>query len=89
MIEAQVCAILTDMLREILNDPGLELQADRLESDLAKFDSGNKVMLILAIEERFAIRLRSREIDALRTFGDWVTLVHMHVARATGGRQRD
>ena len=87
MTEAQVRTALTDMLREILNDPGLELPADRRESDIAKFDSGNKVMLILAIEERFAIRLRSREIDALRTFGDWVTLVHSHSAGAGGGQQ--
>lgn len=86
MTEADVRAVLTELFRSALNNPGLELPTDRLESDIPGFDSGNKVMVILAIEERFAIRLRSREIDALRRFGDWVTLVHSHSAAADRGR---
>jgi acyl carrier protein len=33
------------------------------------------VYLILAVEDRFEIRMRGREIDALRCVGDWVRLI--------------
>jgi acyl carrier protein len=33
------------------------------------------VLLVLAVEERFEIRMRSREIDALRCVGDWAKLI--------------
>lgn len=83
MTEAEVQAALTELFRDTLRAPGLELRAEQGEFDIPGFDSGIKVMLILAVEERFAIRLRSREIDALRRFGDWVALVHRHSIAAS------
>jgi acyl carrier protein len=80
--EADIRAVLTELLRELLEKPQLEPQPDDLEYELPGFDSGRKVLLVLAIEERFGIRLRSREIDALQRFGDWVTLVHKHSSAA-------
>lgn len=84
MTEAEIQATLTDLFRETLDAPDLELQPEQGEFDIPGFDSGIKVMLILAIEERFAIRLRNREIEALRRFGDWVALVHRHTGAAGG-----
>ena len=46
------------------------------------FDSGKKILLILAVEERFGIYTQSEEIDALRRIGDWVALVLRHSADA-------
>ena len=43
--------------------------------DIPSWDSAKMVMLILAVEERFDLRFRSREIDALRRIGDWVRLI--------------
>lgn len=76
--EAEIRTVLTDLFRETLGNPHLELKPNSLESDIAGFDSGKKVLMILAVEERFALRLRSREIDALRRFDDWVALIHRH-----------
>jgi acyl carrier protein len=73
--EADIRTVLTELFRESLDNPRLELKPDDLEHDIPGLDSGKKVQLILAVEERFGIRLRSREIDALRRYGDWVTLV--------------
>ena len=84
MTAADIRAELTALFRTILDDPGLELRADDREGDIAGFDSGKKVLLLLAVEERFDVRLRSREIDALRTVGDWVALVHRHCAAKAG-----
>lgn len=73
-------ALLTALLREVLDDPSVDPQADDTEESIPGFDSGTKIMLILTIEERFAIRLRSREVDGLRRFGDWVDLLHRRLA---------
>lgn len=86
MTEADIRAALAELFREELGSPRLELRPDDAEQDLPGFDSGKKVLLILATEERFGIRLRSREVDALRRFGDWVTLVHRHVALAPAAK---
>ncbi len=82
MTEADTRAVLVELFRKELGDPRLEPQPDDLEYNIPGFDSGKKVLLILAVEERFAIRLRSREIDALRRFDDWVTLIHRHRSAA-------
>ena len=84
MTAAQIQAALTALFREVLENPGLDLRPDDREGDVPGFDSGKKVLLILAAEERFGIRLRSREIDALRSIGDWIDLVHRHSAARTG-----
>jgi acyl carrier protein len=76
--EADTRAVLTELLRSVLGNPRLQPQPDDPEDDIPGFDSGKKVLLILAVEERFTIRLRSREIDALRRFDHWVTLIDRH-----------
>jgi acyl-CoA synthetase (AMP-forming)/AMP-acid ligase II/acyl carrier protein len=86
MTELDIRGGLAQLFREELGNPRLELRSDDAEQDLPGFDSGKKVLLILATEERFGIRLRSREIDALRRFGDWVNLVSRHLALTPGGR---
>jgi acyl carrier protein len=73
-------ALLTALLRELLDNPSLEPQADDTEENIPGFDSGAKILLILTVEERFDIRLRSREVDGLRRFGDWVDLLHRRLA---------
>lgn len=79
MTGGDVRAVLVELFREQLGDARLELRPDDAEQDLPGFDSGKKVLLILATEERFGIRLRSREVDSLKRFGDWVALVHRHL----------
>lgn len=72
---AAILAILTDLFRDILDDPLIALSPADRESDIPGFDSAKKVHLVLAVEERFGIRLRSREIDALRSVADWTRII--------------
>lgn len=85
MTKADIQDVLGELFRRELGSPHLELRFDAAEQDLPGFDSGKKVLLILATEERFGIRLRSREVDGLRRFGDWVNLVSRHLALTPGG----
>lgn len=82
MTEAETRVLLTALLREALDDPSVNPRMEDSEGDIPGFDSGHRVMSIIAVEERFAIRLRSRKVDALRRFGDWVPLIRRHRAAA-------
>jgi acyl carrier protein len=76
-------AVLTQLFRQVLDNPALEPRPEDSEADIPGLDSGRKIMLILAVEERFGLRLRSREVDALRRFGDWVNLIDRRRADAS------
>ncbi len=79
MTQAEIHILLRDLLREVLDDASVDPHPDDLEFDIPGFDSGSKIQLILAVEERLGVRLRSREVDGLRRFGDWLNLLHHHV----------
>jgi len=80
--EREVIAVLVELFREILGDPAIDLRPEDKESDIPGFDSGKKVLLILAVEERFGIYTQSEEVDGLCRVGDWVALVLRHSTTA-------
>ena len=43
--------------------------------DVEGWDSAKMVTIILAVEDEFSIRMRSRDVDALRSVGDFVALI--------------
>jgi acyl carrier protein len=75
MTEADIYAALTEIFHDCFDDKAIVLGATTSARDIAGWDSAKMVYLILAVEERFAIRMRSREIDALRCVGDWARLI--------------
>ncbi len=75
MTEAEAYAALTGIFRECFSNEALVLKGTTSARDIAGWDSAKMVYLILSVEDRFAIRMRSREIDALRCVGDWVRLI--------------
>lgn len=73
-------AELADIFRDCLDAPALALRPDTRLRDIAHFDSAKMVMLVLAVEGRFGVRLNSREIDGLQRFGDWLKVLRAHGA---------
>jgi acyl carrier protein len=82
MTESEITAALTGLFRELLDNPELELKPADQDRDIAGFDSAKKVHLVLAVEERFAIRLHSRKIDMLRSVADWIKVIQAHCTGA-------
>ncbi|MGH6670809.1 MAG: acyl carrier protein [Xanthobacteraceae bacterium] len=78
MTELEISDALTGLFREILDDHRLALKPTDLDRDIPGFDSAKKVHLVLAVEERFSIRLHSREIDMLRSVADWTNIILIH-----------
>jgi acyl carrier protein len=75
MTASDILSDLTAIFRDCFDDETIVLLPSTSARDIPGWDSAKMVLLILAVEERFEIRMRSREIDALRCVGDWVKLI--------------
>jgi acyl carrier protein len=75
---------LTQIFRETFDDDALILTPATTARDIRGWDSAKMVMLILAVEERFDVRLHSREIDSLRNIQNWIDVIETARLRQTG-----
>lgn len=71
---------LTAILREVLDDPELELTAETSAADIPGWDSMAHIALVVEVECRFGIRFQAAEIEALRQIGDLVALIETKCA---------
>lgn len=81
MTGIDLLAALTDIVRTCAGDPSIVLTPKTSLRDIKDWDSAKTAALVLAIEDRFAIKLRSRGIDGLRDVGDWLRILR---ARGVG-----
>ena len=76
MTEEQIFAGLTEIFHEAFGDETIVLHNDTTATDVPGWDSIKMVAIILAVEAHFSVRLRAREIDQLKSVGDFVRLIH-------------
>ena len=75
MDTVEIKSALTELFRDIFDNDDLELTDDMTAADVPGWDSMKMVMIVIAVEKRFGIRTRSREVDQLRCIGDFITLI--------------
>jgi len=66
---------LTEILREIFNQPHLQYQPGLTAADVEEWDSLSHVDLIVAVETEFAIKLTTGEVRGLKNIGDFVRVI--------------
>ncbi len=66
---------LTGIFREVFDDETLVLQPQLTASDIKAWDSIKQVEILIAVQERFGLRLSSREIDELACVGDLAEVI--------------
>ena len=71
---------LTAIFREIFEEPTLVLTAETTEADIAGWDSFSNTSLIAAIEQKFGIRFRTAELQALQSVGNFVEIIRAKLA---------
>ena len=69
-------ARLMEVFRTVFADDELVVTPATTAADVEGWDSLKMVVLLLAIEKTFVVRLRSREVDRLACVGDFVELLH-------------
>ncbi len=75
MIDERILAGLTEIFREIFLRDDLTLRLDLTAADVEGWDSFKHIEIIMAVEERFSIKMSTRELDNLRSVGDLLTLI--------------
>ncbi len=70
-----VLAEVTAILRDVLDDPGIELTPDTVAADVPGWDSMAHIALVVEAECRFGIIFQAAEIEALHHVGDLLRLI--------------
>jgi len=75
MSEAEIYTFLRQVFAEVFNRDDIVVHPALTAGDLAGWDSFRQVEIYLALEERFNIRIRTREMQDVANVGDLVALV--------------
>lgn len=66
---------LQEICREVFENPSLTLSPETTAEDVPNWDSFNHLNIVVAAEQRFGVRFRTSEVEALHNVGDFVNLV--------------
>jgi acyl carrier protein len=83
MDETQIMAQLTEILRDVLEEPDLAVVAQTSATSVPAWDSMKHILILMAVQDRFGIRLSTREIDQLRNVGDLAAVIAHHSSKRT------
>ena len=81
MTETEIYAALTDIFHDVFMRDDLILSAALTARDVAGWDSFKQIEIVMATEERFAIKFHTRELDRLHNVGDLVAVVATKLAK--------
>ncbi len=65
----------TEVFHEVFADDTLKLTPQMNSANIAGWDSIKMVTIIISVEQKFGIKMRSIEVDQLRSVGDLFSLV--------------
>ncbi|MDR3537992.1 MAG: acyl carrier protein [Acetobacteraceae bacterium] len=77
---ADIVRRLTTVFQDVFEDPGIELHDTMTAADLDDWDSLQHIVLVLAVERAFAVKLNPAEVGKLENVGKMVDLL---LAKAT------
>ncbi len=76
MIEqAKIYEGLTEIFNDVFMKDDMKLTPELSAKDVAGWDSFKQIEIMVSIEERFNIKLNTREIDALKNVGDLADII--------------
>ncbi len=75
MTKEEIMMALTDIFRDVFDDPSLTLTRETTADDVEAWDSYNHINLVVATEMRFGIKFQTAEIEALKNVGGFVDLI--------------
>jgi acyl carrier protein len=75
MSEAQIYAELGEIFSDVFLTDDIELRPELSAKDVPGWDSFKQIDIILAVEEKYRIKLNTRELDSLQNVGDLVRVI--------------
>ena len=70
---------LQQIIRDTFEDPTIEVRRETTAADVPGWDSVAHVQLVIAVEERFGIRLTTGEAAGLANVGELTDYVERHL----------
>ena len=80
MNQSQIYQGLTQIFHDVFMRGDITLRPELTAKDIPDWDSFKQIEIVMATEERFGIKLSTREIDGLKNVGDLAGVI----ARRTG-----
>ncbi len=75
MTEAEIYQQLTEIFRDVFGREDMELTPELSAKDVAGWDSFKQIEIMIAVEERYGVKFRTRELESLQNVGDLVRAV--------------
>jgi acyl carrier protein len=75
MQTAEIYAKLTELFREIFSDDSIILRPETTAKDIEGWDSFNHLSIIVAVETRFNVKMKTSELDKLANVGKLVSAI--------------
>jgi acyl carrier protein len=73
--QARILEEVTTLLRDIFAQEDLVVTPATAAADFPGWDSIKQIEITIAAEEKYGIRLKAREVDAMRSVGDLISLI--------------
>jgi acyl carrier protein len=75
MTETAILARLTGILRDVLEDPDVELGMQTTRPEVPRWDSFAYITFIVGVETEFGIRFPLADVESFQTVGDIVNAI--------------
>ena len=75
MQTAEIYDKLNDLFRELFSDDSINLKPETTANDIEGWDSFNHLSVIVAVETRFGVKMKTSEIEKLANVGALVSAI--------------
>lgn len=75
MMDDAIYKELTEIFREVFMDDTMVLTPELSAKDVQGWDSFRQIEIMVAAEEKFGIKLTTKEIDSLKNVGDLARVI--------------
>ncbi len=79
MQREEIYVRLTELFRELFSDDDIVLRPEMTADDIEGWDSFNHLSIIVAVETRFSIKMKTSEIETLANVGALVEAIERHL----------
>ncbi len=73
--QARIYEDLTEIFNDVFMRDDMKLTPELSAKDVAEWDSFKQIEIMVSVEERFNIKLNTREIDGLKNVGDLAEVI--------------
>ena len=75
MDRPDIYAQLTEIFRDVFDDPTIVARPEMSAKDVPEWDSFNHINIIVAAEQRFGVKFHTADIEGLKSVGEFADLI--------------